>query len=78
MILGEASDVGKWELEQEVMEHHVVPRTTIWGVGTCEAPHWGFPEITCVGGRYVLLEQIGIERVYLKLGLFDHQNLTSS
>lgn len=74
MILGEASDVGKWELEQEAMEHHVVPRTTIWGVGICEAPHWGFPEITSVGGRYVLLEQIGIARVYLKLWIFDHQN----
>lgn len=49
--LGEASDVGEWELEQEVMEHHVVPTTTIWVVGTSEAPLWGFPEIACLRGR---------------------------
>lgn len=52
VIFGEANNVGKEELEEEeVMEHHVVPRTAIWVVGTCEAPLLGFPEITCVGGR---------------------------
>lgn len=53
-VFGEANNVGKWEPEEEevVMEHHVVPRTAIWVVGTCEAPFWGFPEITtCAGGR---------------------------
>ena len=51
VVLGEASDVGKLELEKEVMEHHMVPRTTIWVVGTWEAPLWGFPEITRAVGR---------------------------
>lgn len=52
VVFGEANNVGKWELEEEeVMEHHVVPRTAIWVVGTCKAPLWGFPEFICVGGR---------------------------
>lgn len=39
-VLEAASDACKLELEKEL-----VPRTTSWVVGTCEAPLWGFSKL---------------------------------
>jgi hypothetical protein len=44
VVLPEATGVGGEKQELQLMQHHLVPRTTSWVVGTCEAPLWGFPE----------------------------------